>query len=51
MLALGWQVNPELSNEEIVQILFDTAKTVDSDGSRVVNPPAFIAAIEKGLEQ
>lgn len=48
LLALGWQVNPELSNEEIVRILFDTA-FVDNEGNRVVNPPAFIEAIEGGL--
>lgn len=51
VLALGWQVNPELGSDEIVQILFDTAEVVDNEGSRVVNPPAFIAAIEKGLAQ
>ncbi len=45
VLALGWEVNPELSNEEILQILFDTAY-VNDEGFQMINPTAFIEAVE-----
>jgi hypothetical protein len=46
VLALGWQVNPTLDNDEIVQILFETCSKAD-DGSNIINPIAFIEAIKK----
>lgn len=49
VLALGWQVDPTLSNEEIIQLLFDTCGT-GADGSTVINPAAFIASIEKRVK-
>ncbi len=45
VLALGWQVNPDLSPDEIFQILLDTAAK-DEFGHRIVNPAAFVEAIE-----
>lgn len=45
VLALGWQINPALENELIIQILFDTC-TTSNDGSNIINPPAFIEAIK-----
>ena len=45
VLALGWQVDPSLTNDEIVTLLFDSAYT-DGDGNKIIDPPAFIAAIE-----
>ncbi|MCL2772975.1 MAG: S8 family serine peptidase [Oscillospiraceae bacterium] len=45
VLAMGWQVNPKLTPDEIVKILLDTAY-VDSDGNRYINPPAFIDYIK-----
>lgn len=45
VLALGWQINPALENELIIQILFDTC-TISNDGSNIINPPAFIEAIK-----
>ncbi len=45
VLALGWQVNPTLDNDQIVQILFETC-TIANDGSNIINPTAFIDAIE-----
>lgn len=45
VLALGWQVDPTLTNDEIVAILRKTAY-VTKAGYRVVNPVAFINAIE-----
>jgi len=41
VLAMGWQVKPELKPNEIVKILFDTAY-VDKDGKQYINPTAFI---------
>lgn len=46
VLALGWQVNPQLSNEEIVQLLLTTACGENAGPGGVVNPAAFIEAIE-----
>ncbi len=46
VLALGWQINPDLNNTQIVQTLFDTCST-SNDGSNIINPAAFIDAIEK----
>lgn len=45
VLALGWQADPSLSNEEIIGLLFDSAY-VDADGNKIINPTAFIAMIE-----
>lgn len=45
VLALGLQVDPSLTNEEIIKLLFDSAYT-DSSGNKIINPPAFIAAIK-----
>jgi subtilisin family serine protease len=47
VLALGWQVNPELDNDQIIKILFETC-TIANDGSNIINPTAFIDAIKKG---
>lgn len=41
VLAMGWEVKPELTANEIKQILLDTAY-VDSDGNKYINPTAFI---------
>lgn len=49
VLALGWQINPDLDNDEIVQLLFDTC-TVADDGSNIINPTAFIEAVKKTKE-
>lgn len=46
VLALGWQINPALDNEQIVRILFDTC-SIANDGSNIINPIAFIDAVER----
>jgi Subtilisin-like serine proteases len=46
VLALGWQVNPALSNDDIVKLLFDTCAK-SHDGSNMINPAAFIDAVKK----
>lgn len=45
VLALGFQVDPTLTNEEIVKLLFESAY-VNEEGIRIINPPAFIEAIK-----
>lgn len=49
VLALGWQVNPDLGNDQIVQLLFDTCSKAE-DGSNIINPVAFIEAVKKTVE-
>lgn len=49
VLALGWQVNPLLDKDEIVDILFETSHVM-KDGSKVVNPPAFIERIQQMMQ-
>jgi hypothetical protein len=41
VLAMGWEIRPELTADEIVQILFDTSYT-DGDGNKFIYPAAFI---------
>lgn len=45
VLAVGWQVDPSLSNEEIIELLFESA-FVDADGNKIIYPTAFIDAIQ-----
>jgi hypothetical protein len=48
VLALGWQTDPTLDNDEILALLFETAYT-DKNGNKIIDPPAFIAKIEAQL--
>lgn len=48
VLALGWQVNPALSGDQMVDLLFSSCATTD-DGSSIINPPAFIEAVRATL--
>jgi serine protease AprX len=45
VLALGWQIRPELTGEEMLQIVFDTAYVTD-DGFKNINPVAFIEGVK-----
>lgn len=45
VLALGWQVNPTLDKDQIVQILFETC-SIANDGSNIINPVTFIDAVK-----
>lgn len=46
VLALGWQVNPKLDNDSIVNILSETCY-INKEGNKIINPTAFIEAVEK----
>ena len=45
VLAMGWQIDPSLTNDKIISVLRETAY-VNSGGYRIINPVAFIEAIE-----
>jgi serine protease AprX len=45
VLALGWQVNPNLDDDQMVRILLETC-SVANDGSHIINPIAFVNAIK-----
>jgi subtilisin family serine protease len=45
VLALGWQVKPDLTADEIVELLFKTAY-ITPDDYKIINPVAFITAVE-----
>lgn len=49
VFALGWQVNPELSNETMLSILNQTAY-IKKDGSKIINPVAFVDAVKLTLK-
>ncbi len=44
-LALGWQVNPNLTPDEIMTLLFETA-TVSKEGYKIINPVNFVETIQ-----
>ena len=46
VLAMGWQVKPELTADEIVKILFDTAY-VDGNNNKIIYPAKFIEYLQK----
>ena len=46
VLALGWQVNPELSSEQMRDLLFKSAYIRD-DGMRIINPVGFIQLVTR----
>lgn len=45
VLALGWQINPDLSNEEIITMLKETSYT-NEIGNKIIYPEAFINAVK-----
>jgi serine protease AprX len=45
VLALGWQIRPDLTGDEMLQIVFDTAY-VTEDGFQIINPGAFIKSVK-----
>lgn len=45
VLALGWQVNPELDGETMKSLLFESS-WVNDEGLHFINPPAFIEAVQ-----
>jgi beta-lactamase regulating signal transducer with metallopeptidase domain len=46
VLAMGWQVNPELSPEQMRELLFGSAYT-KQNGARIINPKKFIRLVKR----
>ena len=44
VLALGWQIRPDLDGGEMLQIAFDTAYRTP-DGAKILDPAAFIEGV------
>ncbi len=47
VLAMGWQVNPKLSPEQMRELLYKSAFT-KKNGARIINPRRFIYLVKKG---
>ena len=45
VLAMGWQLRPDLTGDELLQIIYDTAYKWD-ENIKIINPPAFIEGVE-----
>ena len=46
VLALGWQVAPELDGDTMLQLLKETC-SISHDGSTIIDPTAFIEAVRE----
>ncbi|MHC4559586.1 MAG: S8 family serine peptidase [Planctomycetota bacterium] len=46
VLAMGWQVNPELSPEQMRELLFQSAYT-KRNGAKIINPKTFIRLLRR----
>jgi hypothetical protein len=46
VLAMGWQIYPELTPAQIKELLFESAYVHES-GAKIIHPPAFIDLIRK----
>ncbi len=46
VFALGWQIRPDLSPDQMRELLFRSAYTT-RDGMRIINPERFILLVEK----
>jgi hypothetical protein len=46
VLALGWQINPELGPVQMRELLFKSAYT-KKDGAKIINPGSFIQLVRK----
>jgi len=43
---MGWQVNPELSPEQMRELLFKSAYT-KKNGAKIINPKKFIHLVKR----
>jgi len=46
VLALGWQIRPELTPKQAVELLFQSAYKT-SDGARIIHPLEFVRAVRE----
>lgn len=45
VLAMGWQINPDLTAEELLELLFSSAYVTEGN-AKVISPPAFIEMVK-----
>ncbi len=45
VLAMGWQIRPDLTGPQMMDLIFQSA--YDQGSLKVINPPAFISAVKK----
>lgn len=46
VLAMGWQIRPELSGDRMCQLLFESAY-VNPQGAKIINPQSFIELVRQ----
>ena len=46
VLAMGWQIRPEISGDRMRQLLFESAY-VNDQGARIINPQSFIELVRQ----
>jgi hypothetical protein len=46
VLAMGWQIQPEISGDRMRQLLFESAH-VNDQGARIINPQGFIELVKQ----
>jgi len=49
VLALGWQINPSLTGQQLIDLMWQTAYT-DKAGDSFLNPVAFAEAVQETLQ-
>ncbi len=50
VLAMGWQINPDLESSDLLDMLFASAYITD-DNIKVINPRAFIDLVRQTVQQ
>ena len=50
VLAMGWQLNPDLTNSQILHLLYDSAYVTES-GEKILDPTAFIKAVKLTINE
>ncbi|MHC4288274.1 MAG: hypothetical protein ACYSSJ_08250, partial [Planctomycetota bacterium] len=46
VLAMGWQIWPEATADQMKELLLKSAYT-NKDGAKIINPPRFINYVKK----
>lgn len=49
VFALGWQINPSLTGQDLIELMNQTAYQNDS-GNKFIDPPAFIEAVRATIQ-
>lgn len=49
VMAMGWQINPDLTWEQMIDLLFESAYKAN-EGTPIIDPPAFIESVKQTVE-